>query len=275
MSAWGNTDNQAGKPVVEATTFTIDSTSTDVVVVASDTIAINHGFATGDAVIYTSAGTEIGGLTSGTTYYIIADGTRAYQLASSLSNANAGTEITLTAVGDTATDTIQVLSSNVYGVDGNEMAANKTQEGAAHAGWNKITTKTVGGVARTQVETLVALSKNAFSSTDAEDVVFEDFLITINTQPADDTSATGEAVTFTVVSTISGSGGTQAFQWALSTDGGSSFSNLSDAGVYSDTTTATLAISDNTGLDTNQYRVTISATGADSVTSDAATLTES
>jgi len=138
MSAWSNTDNQAGKPVVEATTFTIDSTSTDVVSTSNDTIVINQGFKTGDAVIYTTAGTAIGGLASGTTYYIIADGTNAYQLANSLSNANAGTEITLTAVGDTATDTIQILGSNLYGVDKNEMAANKTQEGAAHLGWNKV-----------------------------------------------------------------------------------------------------------------------------------------
>lgn len=272
MSAWSNTDNQAGKPVVEATTFTIDSTSTDVVSTSNDTIVINQGFKTGDAVIYTTAGTAIGGLVSGTTYYIIADGTNAYQLASSLVNANAGTEITLTAVGDTATDTIQILGSNLYGVDKNEMAANKTQEGAAHLGWNKVSTKTVGGVARTQVETLVALSKNAFSATDAEDAVFEDYLISIATQPADDASAAGSAVTFSVVAAITGTGGTLTYQWQE--DSGSGFGNITAAGVYSDVTTDTLAISDNTGLDTNQYRCVVSATGADSVNSAAATLTE-
>ena len=130
------------------------------------------------------------------------------------------------------------------------------------------------GVARTQVETLVALSKNAFSATDAEDAVFEDYLLAIDTQPADDSSATGEAVTFTVAASSTPSGATLSYQWQESTDSGSTFSNISAAGVYSDVTTVTLAISDNTGLDTYQYRVVVSATGADDVTSSAATLTE-
>lgn len=273
MSAWGNTDAQASKPVAEATTFTIDSTSTDVVNTTDDTINIKHGFSTGDAVVYTTAGTAIGGLASGTTYYIIAGDSAAdtehdYQLAASASDATAGTEITLTAVGDTATDTIQILAADIYGVDTNEMAANKTQEGAAHAGWNKVTT--IGS--RKVVETLVAMSKNFASATDAEDTVFEDYLITIDTQPADDSTATGGAVTFTVAASITGSGGTLTYQWQE--DSGSGFANITEAGVYSDVTTVTLAISDNTGLDTNQYRCVVSATGADDVTSDAATLTE-
>jgi hypothetical protein len=162
-------------------------------------------------------------------------------------------------------------ASQVYGVDTNEMVANKTEEGAAHTGWNKVTTKTVGGVARKQVETLVAMSKNGITS-DAEDVVFEDFLISIATQPVSDSSATGEAVTFSVVAAITGSGGTLTYQWQE--DSGSGFANITEAGVYSDVDTDTLAISDNTGLDTYQYRVVVSATGADSVNSAAATLTE-
>ena len=160
-------------------------------------------------------------------------------------------------------------SEQVYGVDENEMAANNDVEGAAHAGWVHVRTNG----SRKIVETLVAMSKNGITG-DAEDVVFEDFRIAITTQPASRSDAAGTAVTFAVVSTITGTGGTQTFQWGLSTDGGSTFSNISNGGVYSGATTATLAISDNTGLDTNQYRVVISATGADSVTSAAATLTE-
>lgn len=270
MSAWSNTDNQAGKPVVEATTWVIDASSTSVVSAADDTIVVPNGFETGDALIYTSGGTEIGGLTSGTTYYAIREGGNLIKLATSASNATAGTAIDLTAVGSETDDTLQALGADLYGVDTNEMAANKTQEGAAHAGWNRVTT--IGS--RKVVETLVAMSKNAFSATDAEDTVFEDFLITIDTQPADDSTATGGAVTFAVVASISGTGGTMTYQWQESTDGGSTWGNIAAAGVYSDVTTDTLAISDNTGLDTYQYRVVISATGADDVTSDAATLTE-
>lgn len=268
MSAWSNTDNQAGKPVVEATTWTIDASSTDVVDTTGDTIVVPNGFETGDALIYTSGGTEIGGLTSGTTYYAIRVDGNLIQLAASLSDANAGTEINLTAVGSETDDTLQALAGDLYGVDKNEMAANKTQEGAAHLGWNRVTT--IGS--RKVVETLVAMSKNAFSATDAEDVVFEDYLISITTQPVDSEETTGDPASFTVVAAITGTGGTLTYQWQEDSGGG--FANITDAGVYSGATTDTLAISDNTGLDSYQYRVVVSATGADSVTSTAATLTE-
>lgn len=272
MSAWGNTDAQASKPVAEATTFTIDSTSTDVVNTTDDTINIKHGFSTGDAVVYTTAGTAIGGLTSGTTYYIIAGDSAAdtehdYQLAASASDATAGTEITLTAVGDTATDTIQILAADIYGVDTNEMAANKTQEGAAHAGWNKVTT--IGS--RKVVETLVAMSKNAFSSSDAEDTVFEDYLITIDTQPSADSVTSPADATFTVAASITGSGGTLAYQWQVSTDGGSTFANTVDASGTAATLTVTST--DAEYVDANQFRCVVSATGADDVTSSEVLLT--
>lgn len=158
-------------------------------------------------------------------------------------------------------------SETVYGVDENEMAANKAV-GAGHAGWVHVRTNG----ARKISETLVALSKNGITG-DAEDTEFEDFLIEITTQPASRSDAAGTAVTFAVASTITGTGGTQTFQWALSTNDGAVFSNISNGGVYGGATTATLAISDNTGLTTNQYRVTISATGADNVVSSAATIT--
>ena len=164
-------------------------------------------------------------------------------------------------------DATPATSLEVYGVDENEMAANKNVEGAGHAGWVHVRTNG----SRKIVETLVAMSKNGITG-DAEDVVFEDYLITITTQPADDESATGEAVQFSVVAAITGTGGTLTYQWQE--DSGSGFANITAAGVYSDVTTDTLSISDNTGLDGNTYRCVVSATGADSVNSDAATLTE-
>lgn len=162
-------------------------------------------------------------------------------------------------------------SETVFGVDENEMAANKAV-GAAHAGWVHVRTNG----SRKISETLVALSKNGITG-DAEDTEFEDYLISITTQPADDESATGSAVTFSVVAAITGTGGTLTYAWERSLDSGSNWVTVDgtiDSAVYSDFTTDTLAISDNTGLDTYQYRVVISATGADSVTSTAATLTE-
>jgi hypothetical protein len=267
MSAWSNTDNQAGKPVVEATTWVIDASSTDVVDTSADTIVVSNGFETGDALIYTSGGTEIGGLTSGTTYYAIRVGGNTIQLAASASDATAGTEINLTAVGSETDDTLQALAGDLYGVDKNEMAANKTQEGAAHAGWNRVTTRG----SRKIVETLVAMSKNAFSATDAEDVVFEDYLITIDTQPAAASVTSPADVVFTVAASITGTGGTLTYQWQVSTDGGSTWANTVDASG----TAATLTVisTDAEYVTANEFRCIVSATGADSVTSDAVAAT--
>jgi hypothetical protein len=160
MAGWGNTDTQANKPQSEATTFTIDSTSTDVVNTTDDTINIKHGFSTGDAVVYTSAGTAIAGLTSGTTYYIIAGDSAAdtahdYQLAASASDATAGTQIDITAVGDTATDTIQILAADVFGVADEEVAAASGDgKGVAHSGWVKRTAGATGRIS--EVDTIGA-----------------------------------------------------------------------------------------------------------------------
>jgi len=164
------------------------------------------------------------------------------------------------------------LSTNVFGVDTNEAAATAAEgKPVAHAGW---VLKTTRG-ARTTYETLVALSKNGASPAnmgDREDVEFEDYFITITAQPANSEETTGDPATFTVAASITGSGGTLTYQWQE--DSGSGFANITEAGVYTDVTTATLTITDNTGLDGNEYRCVVSATGADSKTSNAATLTE-
>lgn len=76
---------------------------------------------------------------------------------------------------------------------------------------------------------------------------------TINTQPLDDTQCEGNSVNLTVAET-----GGNAYQWQISTDGGATFTDLADGGVYSGATTTTLSISDNTGLDANRYQLVIS-----------------
>ncbi|MGB8168696.1 MAG: hypothetical protein WCF18_14460, partial [Chthoniobacteraceae bacterium] len=69
--------------------------------------ASGHGYATGDKVLYTNTGTNIGGLTSGTYYYVIKVSDTAFKLATSASNATAGTAITLTAPGSFAGQTVR------------------------------------------------------------------------------------------------------------------------------------------------------------------------
>lgn len=271
MSAWGNTDALASKPKVEARKVTFDGSSASVVNTTAETIEIRgYGFETGDALVYATTGGAIGNLTSGTTYYAIRVDSDTIKLADSYANAIAGTARNLSAVGTGTTHTLQRLSADVYGVDKKEAAANKLEEGFAHVGWNKIVT--VGS--RKKVETLVAMSKNFASATDLEDTVFQDYLIVVGTQPVDDESATGDTATFSVVATTTPTGGTIGYVWQESIDAGANWSDLSEAGVYTDTTTDTLVITDNTGLDGNQYRCKLTVTGATTVYSNAATLTE-
>lgn len=163
--------------------------------------------------------------------------------------------------------------AKTFGVDVAEQAAETSQgQGPAHAGWvlRNAYTDSLGNP-RVRLETLVAMGS---MTSDLEDVVMQDLNIVIGTQPANDSNATGAVVEFAVVASTVPTGGTIGFQWQVSTDSGSTWANLSNTGVYSTVTTDVLHISDNTGLDGNQYRVTLSATGATTVNSAAATLTE-
>lgn len=257
MSGWGKADNKTASGTIElAADGSVTGTST----------AFTTQAAVGDVLTANSIDFRITAIASDTACTVVDADTAGATIVAQ----GAGASYTLSEKPKMKANSVGgYASENIYGVDTNEMAANDDVEGAAHTGWNHV--RTVGS--RKIVETLVAMSKNGITG-DAEDVIFEDFRISITTQPTDDTSPTGESATFAVVAAITGSGGTLTFQWQESTDGGTSFSNLSNGGVYSDVTTDTLTISDNTGLDDNQYRCVVSATGADDVTSSAATLIE-
>jgi sugar lactone lactonase YvrE len=83
---------------------------------------------------------------------------------------------------------------------------------------------------------------------------------------ADQAVTTGRSVTF-----FAGTGG--SFQWQLSTNGGSSWSNLSDNSAYAGSATATLTISNVTSaLNGARYRV-LSTTGSVVTTGDSFLLT--
>lgn len=84
--------------------------------------------------------------------------------------------------------------------------------------------------------------------------------ITIGTQPSPASVQAPTGATFTVAATTN-DGGTLSYQWQVSTNGGSSYSNVSNGGVYSGATTATLTISNSTGLDTYRYRARVTSNG--------------
>jgi hypothetical protein len=143
---------------------------------------------------------------------------------------------------------------NTFGVDVTEAQVNTRD-----AGWVKRNTYTdIHGRSRDKREVLVALS--SISSDAADDTVYPDSIITIVTQPQDSSANTGDAVEFTVVASVVPAGTTINYRWQES-DGANAFVSLTDTGVYSNTNTPTLEISDNTGLDGYVYRVQLSAAG--------------
>jgi hypothetical protein len=77
-----------------------DSTASSCVSTTTHTITHNdHGFVTGEAVVYTIGTTAIAPLTTNTTYYVIRTGQHSFQLATSELLANAGTNIIFTNTG--------------------------------------------------------------------------------------------------------------------------------------------------------------------------------
>ena len=275
MALWGKTDTLASKPKHLTKLNTFDATDTDVVNTTAETIAIpSHGFATGDAVAYEASGTAIGGLTDGTTYFVIRVDPNTIKLASTASNATAGTAINLSGVGAGEADTLQLTAPTVFFVDANEatVAANKAK-GITGAGWWLYRTYTdAQSTTRHKAECLVSMAVAAADSGDAEDTVTVDRAITIGTQPANASVTAPAPATFTVVATATGVGDL-AYQWQIQQEGAGAWANISGATAASYTTGAT-ATGDGAGAtDGDKFRVVITTAGAATATSDAATLT--
>ena len=95
-------------------TATFDGSSASIVSLAADTINIpEHRFLTGQRVTYNDGGgTAITGLADGV-YYIIKVDRNLIRLASSLSNANSGTQINLTGLGVGSSHTLNVAFDGV------------------------------------------------------------------------------------------------------------------------------------------------------------------
>lgn len=90
----------------------------------------------------------------------------------------------------------------------------------------------------------------------------------ITAQPSNVTVCEGVNSSFSITAATATS-----FQWQLSTDGGTTWNNVNNGGVYTNATTATLNISGTpASLNNNQYRC-VATTICGSTTSNAATLT--
>lgn len=158
----------------------------------------------------------------------------------------------------------------VEGISAAEAATpgNKAK-GVQHPGWVLYRTYTdAQGNTRHKSETLVAMSTISGDDNTDDTTIGIDPVITIGTQPSPLSVTSPTAATFTVVSTIN-NGGALSYQWQVSTDTGTTWTNITgETG-----TTLNISDTDQEYLTANQFRVIVSSTGATSVTSNAVTLT--
>jgi len=95
-------------------TETFNGSSASVVSLADDTLTFNsHRFITGQRVTYSTTGTEIGGLTSGTAYYIIKNDQNTVKLALTFADAINNNAINFTALGTGTTHTLNVAFDGI------------------------------------------------------------------------------------------------------------------------------------------------------------------
>lgn len=179
-----------------------------------------------------------------------------------------------------ATETIVFVDETEAGLN-----ENKTR-GISSPGWWAYRTYTdAAGNTRHKAEQLAFISNPEANAdeTQSDDTIAADVAsaVTIDTQPAASTSASG-AGTFTLATSTTGTPGTLTYQWQRQTAAATTrWVNIAadtDTGItYADFTTATLAYSGlaSDALDGYKYRVKITSTGGtEEVISDgAATLT--
>ncbi|MCF8331583.1 MAG: hypothetical protein K9H84_03945 [Bacteroidales bacterium] len=91
----------------------------------------------------------------------------------------------------------------------------------------------------------------------------------ITSQPSDQTVCDGGDASYSITAT----GANLTYQWQESTDGGSTWSNLSDGGAYSGATTTSLTVTFSTAMDGYQYRCNISGDCSPDASSNEVSLT--
>ncbi len=160
-----------------------------------------------------------------------------------------------------------------------------TTSGGCAGVWNNVNNGGVYSGATTATLTItptsVAMNGYAYrcvaSGTCSPSATSNCVILTVNTpvaitaQPANSTICAGSNTSFTTAA----SGTTPSYQWQLSTDGGATWNNVSNGGVYGGATTATLTLTGVTaGMTGYQYRTVVTgAAPCASVNSNGAILT--
>jgi len=241
MALWGNKD-------ALALTGTVSTTITSATVTGSGTVFPTE-VQVGDVIRVNSTYAKVTGITSNTVLTISPAWTIANTSGVSATLKQAPKHL---AAGSDAT--VQNVA-NIYGVDTTEAVAETT-----NPGWIYVNEYTdMHGNPRKKNEVLAAIGS---ITTDDEDVVFPDTVITINTQPISNTAAAFSAVSFTVVTSTLPVGTTVNHRWQRAANANVAFADLTNAGTYSGANTATLSIANNSLATSGSiYRVQLSAAG--------------
>lgn len=241
MALWGNKD-------ALALTGTVSTTNTSATVTGSSTVFLDE-VDVGDVIRVNSTYAKVVGITSNTALTI----SPAWSIAntSGVSATLKQSPKHLTAGSDATVQNV----ANIYGVDTTEALAETT-----NPGWIYVNEYTdMHGNSRKKNEVLCAIGS---ISTDDEDTVFPDTVITINTQPSSNTAAAGTPIAFTVVASTLPVGTTINYRWQRAANANASFVDLTNTGTYSTTNTASLTIANNSVATSGSiYRVQLSAAG--------------
>ena len=241
MALWGNKD-------ALALTGTVSTTITSATVTGSGTVFPTE-VQVGDVIRVNSTYVKVTGITSNTVLTI----SPAWAIANT-----SGVSATIKqapkhlAAGSGAT--VQSVGS-IYGVDTTEAVAETT-----NPGWIYVNEYTdMHGNPRKKNEVLAAIGS---ITTDDEDVVFPDTVITINTQPISIATFAFEPVSYTVVTSTLPAGTLVNHRWQRAANANVSFVDLTNTGTFSNTTTSTLNIANNGVAGSGSlYRVQLSAAG--------------
>ena len=297
MALWGKTDALASAPKYITRKAYFDSTAVSTTAETINIISSNTGFATGDAVLYSiNGGTVIGGLTNATTYFVRVVGAALIELYDTyahaiaigattgrlnISGAGVGTHILQRTQAGNAFGDHNYNGRQIIFVDAAEarVTANRARGLNSPGWWSYLSYTDVDSSVRHKTELLIAiqgldaLPGNTGDASD--DAIAADLLITIGTQPSNQSKTAPAAATFTVVATINGAG-PLSYLWQADNGTGYGFRDFSveNEPVFTGWNTATLRVSP-TSIDLTDWKVrcVVSATAADSVTSGEATLT--
>lgn len=279
MSLWGTKDSvpSAGTITINLSTEQITGNSTQFVtgaytVTPGDIINVGAGATYGRAVISSVTSNTIASVA--TTQFLIPDPGTGLIPAGTAYSIDQKPKYTLEDGQYFAPDAKANRYSRVFGVDVAEQQAadvapdDARKYAAPHAGWVGVTTYIdCDGNLRVKTETLVAGSS---ITNDIEDTVYPDYTIVIAGVTASPSASVGvgTTVTLTVSASSTPSGASLTYQWQKSTaPNGSTYNDISGAtGISTDIANPT------NGNNNYNYRVVVSATGANSVTSSATKL---